>query len=72
LATKSKRFIEKPKGDGGWINAGFFVLSPKVIDLIKGDSSVWEAEPLKELAAAGQLVAYAALRILATDGYVAG
>jgi glucose-1-phosphate cytidylyltransferase len=52
-------FIEKPKGDGGWINAGFFVLSPKVIDLIEGDATVWEAEPLKQLAASGELMAYA-------------
>ena len=56
--SQVKGFIEKPTGDGGWVNAGFFVLSPKVIDLIEGDSTVWEVEPLKELAAAGQLVAY--------------
>lgn len=51
-------FIEKPKGDGGWINGGFFVLSPKVINYIAGDESSWEAEPLTSLAAAGQLAAY--------------
>jgi glucose-1-phosphate cytidylyltransferase len=51
-------FKEKPKGDGGMINGGFFVLSPKVIDLIKDDSTTWEREPLETLAEAGQLSAY--------------
>lgn len=51
-------FIEKPQGDGGWINGGFFVLSPKVIDYIVGDETSWEAEPLACLAALGQLMAY--------------
>jgi glucose-1-phosphate cytidylyltransferase len=51
-------FIEKPKGDGGWVNAGFFVLSTEVINFIKDDSTIWEAEPLKHLAASRQLVAY--------------
>lgn len=51
-------FIEKPKGEGGWINGGFFVLSPKVIDYIAGDESIWEAEPLTSLVAEKQLVAY--------------
>jgi len=49
------RFEEKPLGDGGWINGGFFVLEPVVIDLISGDDSVWEREPLRELAAKRQL-----------------
>jgi glucose-1-phosphate cytidylyltransferase len=53
-----KGFVEKPKGDGGWINAGFFVLSPKVLGLIKDDQVSWEAEPLRHLSAAGQLMAY--------------
>ena len=52
-------FKEKPKGDGGLINGGFFVLSPKVIDLISGDQSVLEREPLEKLAESGQLKAYA-------------
>ena len=52
------RFEEKPLGDAGWINGGFFVLSPKVIDYIEGDSSVWEREPMERLAADGQLSAY--------------
>lgn len=51
-------FQEKPQGDGGWINGGFFVLEPDVIDFIDGDSTIWEQEPLKRLAAAGQLTAF--------------
>jgi glucose-1-phosphate cytidylyltransferase len=51
-------FLEKPKGDGGWVNAGFFVLSPKVIEFIAGDTTSWESEPLAHLAATGELVAY--------------
>ncbi|MDH5655976.1 MAG: glucose-1-phosphate cytidylyltransferase [Spirochaetia bacterium] len=53
-----KGFIEKPKGEGGWINGGFFVLKPSVIDLIEGDSTSWESGPLENLAAQGQLVGY--------------
>ena len=55
---KVTHFQEKPKGDGSWINGGFFVLSPKAIDFIGGDESVWEREPLEALAAEGQLSAY--------------
>jgi glucose-1-phosphate cytidylyltransferase len=51
-------FKEKPKGDGGMINGGFFVLSPKVISLIEDDSTVWERKPLEKLAEQGQLSAY--------------
>jgi glucose-1-phosphate cytidylyltransferase len=51
-------FQEKPQGDGGWINGGFFVLSPRVIDYIDGDDSVWEREPLQNLARDGQMMAY--------------
>lgn len=51
-------FIEKPRGDGHKINGGFFVLSPKVIEFIEGDSTTWEKEPLEELAKMGQLMAY--------------
>ena len=51
-------FKEKPKGDGNLINGGFFVLSPKVIDYIKDDLTVWEQFPLKQLAEDGQLMAY--------------
>jgi glucose-1-phosphate cytidylyltransferase len=51
-------FQEKPVGDGGWINAGFFVLSPKVGVYIEGDATVWEREPMEKLAAEGQLRVY--------------
>jgi len=51
-------FQEKPQGDGGWINGGFFVLNPKVIDYIDGDSSVWEQTPIERLAADGQMSAF--------------
>jgi glucose-1-phosphate cytidylyltransferase len=52
------RFVEKPEGDGGWINGGFFVVSPRVVDYIAGDDSIWEREPMERLAREGQLVAY--------------
>ncbi|MDD5296586.1 MAG: glucose-1-phosphate cytidylyltransferase [Rhodocyclaceae bacterium] len=51
-------FMEKPKGDGGLINGGFFVLSPKVIDLIDADETIWEREPLERLAEMRQLKAF--------------
>ena len=51
-------FQEKPQGDGGWINGGFFVLSPKVIDYIEGDDTIWEREPMERLAAEGNMSAY--------------
>lgn len=51
-------FIEKPQGDGSWINGGFFVLSPKCLDYIGGDSTYWEGEPLTRIAAEGNLMAY--------------
>lgn len=51
-------FKEKPKGDGGMINGGFFVLSPKVLSLIEGDDTIWEREPLEVLAESGELKAY--------------
>lgn len=56
--TMVKGFIEKPKGDGGWINGGFFVLAPECLDYLAGDASSWEGEPLASLAAEGQLQAY--------------
>jgi len=56
--TKVKTFLEKPKGDGGWINGGFFVLNPKVFDLIEGDQTIWERRPLEILANQDQLQAY--------------
>ena len=51
-------FVEKPSGDGSYINAGFFVLEPGVIDYIDGDDASWEREPLERLASAGELYAY--------------
>ena len=51
-------FKEKPKGGGGMVNAGFFVLSPMVIDLIEGDHTVWEETPLESLAKSGNLKAF--------------
>ena len=56
--TKITNFQEKPEGDGAWINGGYFILEPQVIDLIEDDSSVWEQEPLKKLAHLEQLSAY--------------
>lgn len=53
------QFQEKPAGDGAWINGGFFVLEPAVLDYIDGDATVWEQQPLQRLAAKGQLSAYA-------------
>jgi glucose-1-phosphate cytidylyltransferase len=51
-------FLEKPDGDGGWINGGFFVLEPGVFDLIEGDQSSWEGAPMIQLAQDRQLSAY--------------
>lgn len=56
--SRVARFHEKPRGDSGWINGGFFVLSPRVIDYIEGDATPWEREPLQQLAAEGQLAAW--------------
>ncbi len=51
-------FQEKPRGDGGWINGGFFVLSPSVVDHISGDDTIWEREPMERLARERSLAAY--------------
>ncbi|MBU3637578.1 glucose-1-phosphate cytidylyltransferase [Polynucleobacter sp. es-MAR-4] len=59
IGDKVMAFKEKPKGDGGLINGGFFVLSPSVLSLIKDDATVWEKEPLETLASDGQLAAFA-------------
>jgi glucose-1-phosphate cytidylyltransferase len=56
--TQVRSFMEKPTGDGGWINGGFFVLNPAVIDLIEGDETLWERQPLEALAKNDQLQAY--------------
>ncbi|QWD76406.1 glucose-1-phosphate cytidylyltransferase [Polynucleobacter sp. MWH-UH24A] len=58
---KVTSFKEKPKGDGGMINGGFFVLSPSVLSLLKDDSTVWEQEPLETLARTNEMAAYAHL-----------
>ncbi len=52
------RFEEKPAGDGSWINGGYFVLEPQVLDYIDDDSTIWERDPLERLAHDGQLAAY--------------
>jgi glucose-1-phosphate cytidylyltransferase len=51
-------FKEKPQGDGAWINGGFFVLSPKVLDYIDGDETIWERQPLESLAKDGEMSAF--------------
>lgn len=51
-------FMEKPKGDGSWINGGFFVCEPEVFDYISGDSTIWEREPMEKIAAEGEMVAF--------------
>jgi glucose-1-phosphate cytidylyltransferase len=51
-------FVEKPLGDGGWINGGFFVLSPRCADYVDGDATAWESEPLAALAADRELMAF--------------
>ena len=55
---KITAFEEKPQGDGSWVNGGYFVLSPKVLDYIDGDATTWEKEPLQALAHHGELSAY--------------
>lgn len=51
-------FLEKPKGDGSWINGGFFICENNIFELIDNDSTVWEKEPLEKLASLGELMAY--------------
>jgi len=58
VGSEVRKFEEKPKGDGALINGGYFVLSPKVIDRIEGDHTIWEQEPLKGLASDNQLMAF--------------
>lgn len=57
-SEKVDAFVEKPIGDGGWINAGYFVLEPSVLNYIDGDSTVWEQDPLERLASEASLAAY--------------
>lgn len=51
-------FQEKPQGDGGWINGGFFVLEPNALDGIAGDATIWEQEPMRQLAQDGELMSH--------------
>ncbi len=55
---RARGFQEKPRGDGDWINGGFFVLEPAALDRIGGDDTLWEKEPMQDLAASGQLAAF--------------
>ncbi len=55
---KINKFLEKPKGDGSWINGGFFVCEPKLLDYIQGDDTVLEQAPLENLAKEGELFSY--------------
>jgi len=57
-STRVPSFKEKPGGDGAWISGGFFVMERQVLDLISGDDTVWEREPMEHLAHSGQLAAY--------------
>lgn len=56
--TKVESFLEKPKGDGGYINGGFFVLNSKVIEYIKEDATIWEKEPMEKIAEQGEMRAF--------------
>ena len=51
-------FYEKPKGDGSWINGGYFVCEPQIFDFIEGDDTIWEKKPMESLAAEGQMCAF--------------
>jgi len=57
-ANQVRQFVEKPHGEGGWINGGFFVLSPKVVEYIDNDSTIWEREPMQNLALKNQMSVY--------------
>ena len=56
--TSINSFLEKPQGESGWVNGGFFVLNKKVLDLIDSDNTIWEQSPLQTLAKDGQLQSY--------------
>lgn len=62
-------FMEKPKGDGSWINGGYFVCEPQIFDYIEGDYTLWEREPMEKIAAEGQMVAFEQ-RFLEANGYI--
>ena len=56
--ARIESFHEKPDGDGAWVNGGFFILEPQVLNYIEGDATVWESEPMERLAREGRLCAY--------------
>ena len=56
--ARIESFVEKPEGEGGWVNGGFFVVEPDVLEYVEGDSTVWEREPMERLAREGKLSAY--------------
>lgn len=56
--VKVESMVEKPEGDGGWINGGFFAVEPAAIDYVEGDETAWEREPMNRLSEDGQLAAY--------------
>ena len=56
--NRIEHFMEKPAGEGGWVNGGFFVLEPAALEYIEGDATVWEREPLERIAQDGKLAAY--------------
>lgn len=59
LADKTVHsFMEKPKGDGSWINGGYFICEPQVFDYIENDQTLWEKEPMEKIAAEGQMIAF--------------
>jgi glucose-1-phosphate cytidylyltransferase len=58
VGNQIKQFMEKPKGDGAMVNGGFFVLSPRVLDYLENDTTVWEQQPLERLASDGELMAF--------------
>lgn len=53
-----RSYLEKPKGDGAWINSGFFILEPQIFDFINGDDTIWERDPLENLAKSEQMMAF--------------
>ena len=56
--SEVRQFEEKPKGDGGMVNGGYFILSPKVLDYLEEDTTIWEEKPMKKLAANNELMAF--------------
>jgi NDP-sugar pyrophosphorylase family protein len=67
-----RSFVEKPRGEDGLINAGFFVLNREVFDYIEDEATTWEHQPLRNLASNGQTHDLCAQRLLAAHGYLKG